>query len=150
QLDEFQKEVSDKLAKALTDDQKTRLQARSGFGPGGFGGLPLPGQLLSASTQAMLKLTPEQKEQLVGLQKALDAKLDTMFNADQKKRLKEMRDDFARGGPPGVGPGGPGGPPRGPGGPGGPPPGGPPGENPVFRAYRYGLDYPGLAGKELK
>jgi hypothetical protein len=27
--------------------------------------------------------------------------------------------------------------------------GGPPGRNPVFRAYRYGTDYPGLAGKDL-
>ncbi len=155
QLDEFQKEVSGKLDKALTQEQKTRLQARRGFG-----GLPLPGQILSASSQAMLRLTPEQKAQLDGLQKAVDAKLDSMLNADQKQRLKEMREDFARGGPPGFGPGGPGGPPGGPGrpggpggppgGPGGPPPGGPPAENAVFRAYRYGPDYPGLAGKDLK
>ena len=52
------------------------------------------------------------------------------------------------GGPPG-GPGGPpgpfGGPPGGPGGPFG----GPPGGGGVFRAYRYGPDYPGLAGKDL-
>jgi hypothetical protein len=27
---------------------------------------------------------------------------------------------------------------------------GPPGRNPVFRAYRYGADYAGLAGKDLK
>jgi hypothetical protein len=25
-----------------------------------------------------------------------------------------------------------------------------PGRSPVFRAYRYGLDYPGLAGKDLR
>jgi hypothetical protein len=153
QLDEFQKEVSGRLDKALTEEQKTRLRARSGFGPGGFGGLTLPGQIMSASTMAMLRLTPEQKEQLAGIQKAVDARLDTMLNADQKQRIKEIHEDFARGGPPGFGPGGPGRPPGGPGGrggPGGPPPGGPPAENAVFRAYRYGPDYPGLAGKELK
>jgi hypothetical protein len=147
QLEEFQKVVTGKLDKTLTDEQKSRLQARGGFGPGGFGGLPLPGQIMSASTQVMLKLTPEQKAQLGAVQKAVDAKLETLFNSDQKKRLKEMRDDFARGGPPGAGPGGPG---RPPGGPGGPGPGGPPGENPVFRAYRYALDFPGLGGKSLK
>jgi hypothetical protein len=26
----------------------------------------------------------------------------------------------------------------------------PRGRNPVFRAHRYGVDYPGLAGKDLK
>jgi hypothetical protein len=70
-----------------------------------------------------------------------------------------MKKDFARGGPPGFGPGGPGGP-RGPGGPaggaggpGGPPAflfAGPPGGASLFRAYRYGPEYPGLAGKDLK
>jgi hypothetical protein len=140
QLDAFQQEVGAKLDSVLTEEQKSRLQARGGFGPGGFGGLPLPGQIMSASTQAMLRLTAEQKTQLGGLQKAVDAKLDTIFHADQKQRLKQMREEFARGGPPGVGPGAPG----------GPLPFGPPGENPVFRAYRYGPDYPGLAGKELK
>ncbi len=53
------------------------------------------------------------------------------------------------GGPPPFGPGGPGGPP---GGPGGPPrgPGGPIMGNTLFRAYRYGPEFPGLAGKTLK
>ena len=54
------------------------------------------------------------------------------------------------GGPPGGGfgppPGGPGGGGPGGGGPGGP--GGGPGG--IFRSYRYGLDYPAFAGKELK
>jgi hypothetical protein len=152
QMEEFQKEVSSQLEKALTDQQKERLRPRGGPGPGGFGGLPLPGQIMAASTRAMLRLSAEQKGKVDEIQKAVDAKLATLFNADQKKRLEEIRRDFGRGGPPG-GPGGPGGPPGGPGGPGGPPggPGGaPPGENPVFRAYRYGPDFPGLAGKDLK
>ena len=100
----------------------------------------------------MLKPTSEQKTQLAALQKEVDAGLDKVLTDDQKKQLKQMRADFLRGGPPG-GPGG-GGPPGGPGGPGGGPPAflfaGPPGGSAVFRAYRYGPDYPGLAGKDLK
>ena len=136
-------------------------------GPGGFSPPPQPGQLMATTTQIRLKPTAEQKKQLSDLQKAVDAKLEKLLTADQKKQFQQMKKDFARGGPPGFGPGGPGGPggPRGPGGPGGPPgpggpggPGGPPaflfagppGGASLFRAYRYGPEYPGLAGKDLK
>jgi hypothetical protein len=67
--------------------------------------------------------------------------VDTLLKDEQKKRLKgvqEMMKSFAAG-PPGFGPGGP----RGPGGFGGT------GGSAIFRAYRYGTDYPGLAGKDL-
>src|SRR5579884_168921 len=93
-------------------------------GPGGFrgrGGMPQPAQILPAFLQDTLRLTDEQQKQVADLQKEVDAKLDKILTADQKKQLREMR---ARGpgrfGPPG-GPGrfGP------PGGFGGPPPGGP-------------------------
>ncbi len=121
----------------LTDDQKKQLREINPFGPGGFAALPLPGQIISASTQKSLKPTAEQKKQLAELQKEVDARLDKLLTADQKKQLKEARADFARGGPLGFGPpGGPGGPPPGrpggppPGGPGGPPPGGPGGPPP--------------------
>src|SRR5262249_43458958 len=102
------------------------------------------GKILSTATQVTLKPTPEQKEQLAGLQKAVDAKLDKLLKDVQKKQLEQTRKDFARGGPPG-GRGGPGG--------GGPPAflfAGPPGGTSLFRAYRYAPDYPGLAGRELK
>lgn len=181
-LDAFQKQVAGKFEAILTADQRKQLQSRRGFGPGSFAP---PGQLLSLSTQIMLKLTPEQKTRMEELQKQTDAKLDALLTEKQKPEFKRMRDDFARGGPPGFGPGGPGrpgGPPdRGPGprggppslgpggpplgppgffgrgggppgfGPGGGPPGfgGPPGGDSVFRAYRYGPDYPGLAGRDL-
>jgi len=152
QLVEFQKEVDGKLDKTLTADQKKQLKERSGFGPGGFGGPPLPGQIMSLSTQVRLKPTPDQKKQLDELQKDIDARLDKMFTGDQRKQLKEMRDNFNRGGPPGFGPGGPPGfGPGGPGGPGGFPANfGPPGGSSLFRAYRYAPDYAGLAGKDLK
>ncbi len=162
EIDALQKTVDETLDEALTDAQKKTLSERSAPGPGGFAAMPAPGQIISISTQVTLKPTPEQKTRLSDLQKTVDARLDKVLTDDQKKQLKQMRADFARGGPPG-GPGGgpPGGPPGGPGGPGGgpggpgggPPPflfAGPPGGSAVFRAYRYGPDYPGLAGKDLK
>ncbi len=152
EIEALQKTVDETLDKALTDAQKKTLRDRSAPGPAGFAAMPAPGQLMSASTQVLLKPTPEQKTRLAALQKEVDAGLDKVLTDDQKKQLKQMRADFLRGGPPG-GPGG-GGPPGGPGGPGGGPPAflfaGPPGGSAVFRAYRYGPDYPGLAGKDLK
>jgi hypothetical protein len=163
EIDAFQKTVDETLDKTLTEDQKKTLRERSTPGPGGFAGIPAPGQIISTSTQVLLKPTPEQRTRLSELQKDADAKLDRVLTDDQKKQFAQIK-DFARGGFPGGGPagGGPpgGGPPGGrpgggpPGGPGGgPPPGlfaGPPGGSAVFRAYRYGPEFPGLAGKNLK
>jgi hypothetical protein len=154
-LDAFQKTVDAQLDKTLTDAQKAQVKKSVGprpgpggpRGPGGLGGLPQPGKVMSTTTQIALKLAPEQRKQLDELQKQVDAKLEAMFTADQKKQFGEMKKDFARGGPPGGGPG-----PGGPGG-GGPPAflfAGPPGGASLFRAYRYGPDYPGLASKDLK
>jgi hypothetical protein len=99
-----------------------------GPGPGGMGG-PIP------FVQDQLKLTDEQKKQIAELQKEIDAKIEKVLTDDQKKQFKEMRDNMARMVPPKGGPmvvgGGPG-------------PGG------MFRAYRYGPDFPGLVGKDLK
>lgn len=153
----------------MTADQRKNLRERTGGGPGG---MALPGQIIATAAQITLKPTPEQRTKLTELQKAVDAGLAKTLTGDQKDTLKELRADFARGGPGGGGPGGggPGGGGPGGGGPGGPPgggPGGPPGGGPggggppafmfgppgggsLFRAYRYGPDYAGLAGKELK
>jgi hypothetical protein len=91
-------------------------------GPGGFGGLPQPGQVLSPALQGALRLTAEQKKQLEELQKEVDGKLGKILTDDQKKRLKELREAPGRGGPPGgFGPPGFGPPAFG-------PPGGRPGE----------------------
>ncbi len=155
QLDEFQKTIGEKLEKTLNDAQKKQLRELDPSGPSGFAVFPSPGQLISKVTLTALKPTDDQAKQLDALQKEVNAKLDTLFNADQKKELKEMREN--PGGPGGPPPGGPGGPPaKGKGGPppkgqGGPPrgPGGPIMGNTLFRAYRYGRDYPGLAGKAL-
>lgn len=99
-----------------------------GFGPpgGGFGGPggglrgpPRPGQILPDFLQERLNLSTEQRRQLASLQKEVDARMDKILTADQKKMMQQMR----RGGPGGFGP--PGGGPGlgGPGAPGeGPPP----------------------------
>ena len=143
QLAEAQKTTQTKLDKLLTDEQKKQLrEGRGGFRFGG--GPPQPGQIMSPFQQARLKLSAEQKKQLAALQKEVDGQLDRTLEDDQKKQLKDMRAAFGR-----FGPGGPGGP-RGPGGPGGFPGFGPPGGASVFRAHRYGVKYPGLAGKDLK
>jgi Spy/CpxP family protein refolding chaperone len=127
QLEEFQKEIDGKLGKVLTDEQKKQLkEPPRGFG---FGAPPQPGQLMSPFQQATLKMTADQKKEVEELQKEVDGKLDKLFTDDQKKKLKDMR-----AGVPGR-PGGPG--------------FGPPGGASLFRAYRYGPEFPGLKGKDL-
>jgi hypothetical protein len=147
-LGEIEAEASRKLDAVLTDKQRKQLKAiREGAGPFGPGGPGDVGRILPASVQDKLKLTAHQKKRIDGLQKDADSKVNTLLKDEQKKRLKGMQDlmkAFA-GGPPGFGPGGPGGaggvgPPGGFGGPGG---------GAIFRAYRYGKDYKGLAGKDL-
>ncbi len=131
QVDEIQKGIAEQLTKLLTDEQTKQLkEAKPGFGPGGFGTPPPPGQIMTPFLQARLKLTDQQKEQLQGLQKDTDTQLDKLLKEEQRKQLRGMR-RFAGG----FGPGGPGG-------------FGPSGSS-LFRAYRYGPDYPGLAGRTL-
>jgi hypothetical protein len=121
-----------------------------GGGPGGFpGGITRmfgppsqPGLVMPSMVRDMLRLTPEQRKKLDELQKDVDSKLANILTDEQKKQIKDMQNRFGPGGPPGFGP---------PGGGGvriaGPGPGGPGG---LFRSYRYGTNYPGLVGKELK
>jgi hypothetical protein len=124
QIGQFQKDVDDKLDKLLQEEQKKQLNKPQGTGPASF---PQPGQIMSPTQQAGLKLTPEQRKQLRDLQKQVDDQLDKILSADQKKQFKDLRANPGRGGP-----------------------GGPPGiGNALFRAYRYPASYPGLAGKEL-
>src|SRR5438445_13468785 len=68
------------------------------------------------------------------IQKEIDAKLETLLTEDQKRQLQAMRP-----GTPTIRAAGPGG------------PAGrvPPGGTPLFRAYRYAIDFPGFAGKIL-
>ncbi len=148
---DFEKEASAKLEAMLSEEQRKQLkelQKNTGpFGPGspgGPGGPPEIGRIMPGSIQDKLKLTTDQKDKLAGLQKEADRKLDEVLNEDQKKQLKgmaEMMKTFARrrpggrpGGPPGTGRGGF---------------FGSGGGSAIFRAYRYGPNYPGLIGKDL-
>lgn len=113
--------------------------SRGGIGPGPGGPvffpIPTPGQVLPAFLQDQLKLTPEQKKQIDNLQKEIDERLDKIMTEEQRKQFKELRDrgPAAFGGPPG-----------------GPPIIAGPGPGGLFRSYRYGLDHPAFAGKDLK
>jgi Arylsulfotransferase (ASST) len=151
-LDDLQTEVDVALDKALTERQKKRLIEMSGHGSGGYGGFAAPGQIMSLSRQILLKPTEEQKKVLAGLQKHVDDQLATILAGDQAALFEKLKSDFARGGPltsgrgtvPGAAfdrPGGVAGDFAAP---------HPPGVNPVFRATRYGADYAGLAGKDLR
>jgi dsDNA-binding SOS-regulon protein len=132
QLDDLQRVVVGKLETVLNEEQKKLLREKRSSDA--FGSLVSAGQLVPLSTQVVLKLTAEQKEQLSTIQKDVDDKLSQVLDAGQKQRIKEMREMSARGGGAGFGPRGFGGMRGGP---------------PVFRAYRYGPDYPGLVGKDL-
>lgn len=119
----------------VTKDELTALAAkeapargRGGPGRGGPGGPPRIGQVMPAFFQEMLGLTDAQKKEIDALQKDVDARLQKILTAEQRKQIQEMSNrgpGFGPGGPPpgGFGPGGPGG-------PGGPPPAGPGGPPP--------------------
>jgi hypothetical protein len=140
QIDDIEKHANESVEKVLNDDQRKQLAdlrrnppdggvrvAAGGpggpnFGPPGDGGPNFgpPGR--------------------VGRRGRRDG------DSDRNPRPQGGRDGGPNFGPPGGG--GPGLGPRGRGGPGGPF-GGPPGGGSVFRVYRYGADYPGLAGRDL-
>jgi Arylsulfotransferase (ASST) len=146
QLAELQKTVDDAVGKLFSDEQKAVLRRRNMPGRDSLGAMPAPGQVMAVSAQIIVKPTPEQKKQLADLQKTVHAKLDQMMTPVQKIQFKNFQARFSRNGPSGGPPGTPGG---------GPASRSkfttsPVGPNAVFRAYRYGPDYPGLAGKDLK
>lgn len=73
-------------------------EGRGGFGP------PQPGQLLPGPLAEMLGISPEQKEKIEKLQKETNDKLEGILTAEQKERLREMRErmrGFGRPGEPG-------------------------------------------------
>ncbi len=152
-LDDFQHEVDAELDRILSGEQKDRLRTMSGSEPEGSGGFAAPGQIMSLSRQAMLKPTDRQKKKLTELQERVDDKLDQILTINQKNQFEKLKQDFARGGRLGIGAGSLRGAARGPNGAGGPTAIAgplPAGVNPIFRALRYGTDYPGLAGKNLR
>jgi len=107
-MEELQKNVDGKLDQILKGAQRIQLmEMRESFDRGGPGGRPRPGLILPPFLQEALKMTPEQKKNLDGLQKEADAKLEEILTDLQNKQLKNLRETFG----PRM-PGGSGGPPR--------------------------------------
>jgi hypothetical protein len=132
QLDALQSEFAAKIEAALNDSQKkllTQPPKNAGPGAGDTVANPQAIRILPDFIEKMLKLTPEQKKLVDGLRKETDERLAKILTAEQTKQLSEIRSVFVNGwgagGPPSLG-------------------------NAVFRSYRYGVDYPGLKGRELK
>ena len=152
EIDALQKTVDETLDKSLTDAQKKTLRERSAPGPGGFAAMPAPGQIMSVVDPGGPEADPRAEDAARGPPEGGRCRARQGPHRRSEEAAQADAGRFPPGGPPG-GPGG-GGPPGGPGGPGGGPPAflfaGPPGGSAVFRAYRYGPDYPGLAGKDLK
>ena len=69
---------------------------------------PQPGQVMAGPEQNRLKLTDDQKKDVLALQKAIDGRFDRVLTAAQKNQIKSV---FAPLGPPPGGPG-PGDPPQ--------------------------------------
>jgi hypothetical protein len=129
QLDAMQPEFESKVSLILTEEQKKLLKEPPKAVSPGTGAAPQAILILPTSVETMLKITPSQKKIIGELQKEADARLARILTVDQAKQLKEIRSVFVNGwgpvGPPSLG-------------------------NAVFRSYRYGPDFPGLKGRELK
>jgi hypothetical protein len=102
QLDEIQKDIDAHLDRLLTADQKRSAEWPGGSGGDGDGPAPQPGQVLAGPEQDRLKLTDDQKKDVLALQKAIDGRFDRVLTEAQKKQIRSV---FAP--PPGP-PGGPG------------------------------------------
>ena len=103
QLDEIQKDIDAHLDKLLTAEQKKQ----AGELPGDAGGIgyfpsPTPGQVMAPAEQNRLKLTEDQKKDVIALQKAVDGRFDQVLSAAQKHQIKSVFAPFV---PPPRGPG---------------------------------------------
>jgi hypothetical protein len=151
-LDLFEHAVDEELDRILDDSQQVRLRKMSGSEPDRSGGFAVPGQIMSLSRQVALKLSDQQRNKLTELQKKTDIKLGQLLTTSQKTEFERMKREFGRGSRIGTGAGSLQGEARrrpranasavaGP---------LPAGVNPIFRAVRYGEDYPGLADKNRR
>ena len=107
QLNEIQKDIDAHLDKLLTADQK-KLSAEWPQDPGGIGYFPSnqPGQVMASGEQARLKLTDDQKKDMVALQKTVDGSFERVLSTAQKHQIKTVFAPFVPG-PGGPGPGDP-------------------------------------------
>jgi hypothetical protein len=103
QLDEIQKDIDAHLDKLLTADQKKQAgEWPKGQGGNGYNPAPRPGHVMAGPDQNRLKLTDDQKKDVLALQKAIDGRFDKVLSAAQRHQLKTV---FAPYGPPPGGPG---------------------------------------------
>ena len=103
QLDEIQKDIDAHLDKLLTADQKkqsARMAARHRRQR--VRSFAKPGQVMSGPEQNRLKLTDDQKKDVIALQKTVDASFDRVLTAAQKNQIKTVFAPFV---PPPGGPG---------------------------------------------
>jgi len=97
-LDAIQKDIDAHLDKLLSATQKKQAtESTQDQGAGGPGPAPQPGVVMTGPQQNRLKLTDDQKADLVALQKAVDNRFDKVLTDAQKKQLKSV---FAPPGPP--------------------------------------------------
>ncbi len=103
QLDEIQQDVDAHLDKLLTTDQKKQsAEWPRNAGADGNDPSPRPGQVIAVPDQNRLRLTDDQKKDVLALQKAVDGRFDRVLTAAQKKQIQSV---FAAPGPPPGGPG---------------------------------------------
>ncbi len=103
QIDEVQGDIDAHLDRLLSAEQKK--QAAAPRAPGGPGSGPenRPGQVFSLAEQDRLKLTDDQKKDMLALQKSVDGRFDRLLTPSQKKQISTV---FAQHGPPPGAPGG--------------------------------------------
>ena len=96
QVDALQKDLSAHVEKLLTVEQHKQL-AEHAAGAGGFDSPWRPGQIMAKVEQDRLKLSDDQKKDLVSLQKLIDEQFDKVLTPSQRKQFKSV---FAPAGPP--------------------------------------------------
>jgi hypothetical protein len=124
QLDDIDKELNAKLAKALSADQRRALAEPSDID---ISKIPAS-EYLSAFKMDRLKLTDVQTKELQVLQSEFNPKIAKVLTDDQKHALADLKKNQAPR---------PGATPRRPG-------------NTLFRATRYALDHPAFKGKTFE
>jgi Arylsulfotransferase (ASST) len=104
QLDEIQKDIDAHLDKLLTADQKKQagVWPQNAGGGGGYEPSRKPGQVIAGPEQNRLKMTDDQKKDVLALQKAVDTRFNSVLKTAQKKQIETV---FAPFGPPPGGPG---------------------------------------------
>ena len=91
QLDEIQKDIDAHLDKLLTADQKKQAaEWPLGGGDNFFRPAAQPGQVMASPEPNRLKMTDNQKKDLLALQHAVDGRFDRVLNPAQRHQIKTV------------------------------------------------------------